>query len=72
MSEYSTGPAAVRKEQELAVKVLCFQTHPGFLFLPGSCEIGKRTSAFSFFLSPFLGALMPFTEGILQGQLLEK
>lgn len=63
MSEYSTGPAAVRKEQGV-VKVFCFQTHPGFLFLPGSCKMGTRTSAFSLFLSPFLGVLMPSMEGV--------
>lgn len=31
MSKYSTGPTAVRKEQRV-VKVLLFQTHPGFFF----------------------------------------
>lgn len=63
MSEYSTGPTAVRKEQGV-VKVLWFQTHPGLLFLPGLCKMGNGISAFSPFLSSFLGALLPVMEGV--------
>ena len=58
MSEYSTGPTAVRKEQGV-VKVLCFQTHPGFLFLPGSCEMRNRTSAFPSAFHLFWGHWCP-------------
>lgn len=64
MSKYSTGPTAVRKEQRV-VKVLLLQTHPGFFFFfffPGSCKMENRKSAFTLFLSPFLGTLMPAIE----------
>ena len=58
MSEYSTGPTAVRKEQRV-VKFLCFQTHPGFLFLPGSHKMRNRTSVFTFAFPPFWGHWCP-------------
>lgn len=63
MSEYSTGPTAVRKEQGV-VNVLWFQTHPGLLFLPGLWKMGNGIFAFSLFLSSFLGALPPAMEGV--------
>lgn len=66
MSEYSTGPAAVRKEQGV-VKVLWFQTHSGFLFF-----LAHAKWRMEYLPSPFTFPLSGGTDGCharcLQGQ----